>query len=593
MSQVSLRASVCLILVGLLTLAPAAVQAQQIDFTKGKSHFPNFFSPYSPLKVPQASFQNSMRLEDLIRDGKLILSLQDAIYLVLENNLDIAIQRYGPALAETDLLRTLGGGATRGAAGTGGLTSLGGGPTNLDPTLSVSFNEQHLTQPQANVITTGQASLSRTFKSLNFSLSKGFATGTALTLSSNNSRTKTNSLFALLNPQVNSSFRVTVSQPLLSGFGFATGLRFIRVARNSIKISDQQFAQQVMDIVSTVKRASWELIFARENTKVTQQSFELAEKLYRDNQRQVEIGTLAPLELIRAEAEVARTRQNLIAAQTNALQQQNILKDMIARNPGDQLLATVEIEPIDRPEVPTTTEVIPVQDAIQIAMERRPEIAQDQLSLKNSALEIRATKSSMLPSLGVFASWAGNGLSGNSIDPVTGAPINSGLGASLTQVVQGDFPDYQFGFQLSIPLRNRVAQADMARAQIQQRRTEVQARRRINTIIINVRNSQIALQQNRSQIDAAVKARELQEATLSAEQKRFQLGASTIFLVIQAQRDLAQARSSEIRALVDYQRSLIDFDRALGRTLERSKITLQEAKTGFVTASASNPRPGN
>ena len=592
MSQVSLRASVCLILVGLLTLAPV-VQAQQIEFTKGKSHFPNFFSPYSPLKVPQASFQNSMRLEDLIRDGKLILSLQDAIYLALENNLDIAIQRYGPALAETDLLRTLGGGATRGAAGTGGLTSLGGGPTNLDPTLSVSFNEQHLTQPQANVITTGQESLSRTFKSLNFSLSKGFATGTALTLSSNNSRTKTNSLFALLNPQVNSSFRVTVSQPLLSGFGFATGLRFIRVARNSIKISDQQFAQQVMDIVSTVKRAYWELIFARENTKVTRQSFELAEKLYRDNQRQVEIGTLAPLELIRAEAEVARTRQNLIAAQTNALQQQNILKDMIARNPGDQLLATVEIEPIDRPEVPTTTEVIPVQDAIQIAMERRPEIAQDQLSLKNSALEIRATKSSMLPSLGVFASWAGNGLSGNSIDPVTGAPINSGLGASLTQVVQGDFPDYQFGFQLSIPLRNRVAQADMARAQIQQRRTEVQARRRINTIIINVRNSQIALQQNRSQIDAAVKARELQEATLSAEQKRFQLGASTIFLVIQAQRDLAQARSSEIRALVDYQRSLIDFDRALGRTLERSKITLQEAKTGFVTASASNPGPGN
>ncbi len=586
MPQVTLRSMLSMLMAGLLLLGTAPLAAQNVstkDFTQGRAWLPSPWGPFTARSLPQPSFQDSTRLEDLIRDGKLYLSLQDAIYLALENNLDIAAQRFNPAISQTNLLAA--------KAGTGGLS--------FDPlvttTLSTTHNNIEIQNPFLSG--TSASSLSSVFGQGNIRYTQAFSTGTQLQVDFNNNRQTTTSTAASFNPSLRNTTRFQLTQPLLNGFGFAQNKQQIRVAKNNVEISDQQFTQQVMDIVSTVKRAYWELIFARENTKVTRQSFELAEKLYRDNQRQVEIGTLAPLELIRAEAEVARTRQNLIAAQTNALQQQNILKDMIARNPGDQLLATVEIEPIDRPEVPTTTEVIPVQDAIQIAMERRPEIAQAELNIKNQQLAVKGRRNAMLPSVDAFATWQGSGLSGTrdlfGFDPVTGQPIvigteRGGLGTAITEGFHGDFPTYTIGLSIRIPLRNRSAQAAMARAQIQERQAQVQYKRQVNTIIINVRNSQIALQQNRSQIDAAVKARELQEATLSAEQKRFQLGASTIFLVIQAQRDLAQARSSEIRALVDYQRSLIDFDRALGRTLERSNITLQEAKTGFVTASASS-----
>ena len=605
LSRIALR----LLLAGMLLFSSMPVAAQNInlvDYTRGRGHFPNLFGPYAPQAAPLVTYQDSVRLEDLIREGTLYLSLQDAIYLAMENNLDIAVQRFGPAIAHTDLLSAKGGGVARGAAGTGGVTSLGGGPTGLDPTISSNLTLRHATFPQANTVTSGVSSLSNNFGTANFTYSQGFVTGTTLQITSTNQRQTTNSLFDSLNPQINTGLQIIVSQPLLNGFGFAQNLRFIRVAKNNIQISDHQFAQQVMDIVSTVKRSYWELVFSRENTNVAQQSLALAEKLYQDNQRQVEIGTLAPLEVVRAEAEVARTRQQLIVAQTGLLQQQIVLKDLVSKNPGDPLLATVTIEPINQPEVPTTTEVIPIQDALQIALAKRPEVASQQMNMKNLALQTKATRKSLLPSVNIFASWTSRGLAGNSpiferdangnpvLDP-SGNPIvigiaEAGLSRSLTQTIQGDSPDYQFGFQISIPLRNRQAQAQMARAQIEERRAEIQYRRLVNTVILNVRNAQIALQQSRSQIDAAIKARELAEQTLNAEEKRFQLGATTIFQVIQTQRDLAQARSNEVRSLVDYQRALVDFDRALGRTLERSSITLQEAKTGLVTASSSPVR---
>jgi outer membrane protein len=598
------RCALSLLLAGLVVLPlPAqSPQAGAIDFTKGKSHFPLFISPYTPQEVPRPVLRNSPRVDDLIREGKLYLSMQDAIYLALENNLDIAVQRYGPAIAQTDVLRAKGGGITRGAAGVGTAAALGGGGVSLDPVLTSTLQIQHSQFPVSNPVTSGVGlaaaltSYSRNTGTANFQYSQGFLTGTSFGVQWNNSRQTTSSLFDFFNPSVSSSLSLYVSQPLLNGFGPAQNKRYILVAKNTLQISDQAFAQQVMDIVSNVKRAYWEFGFALEDVKVKEQSLALAEKLYHDNQRQVEIGTLAPIEVVRADAEVARTRQDLIVSQTILAQQQIVLKDLLARDPADPLLAVVDIEPLDKPQVPDVPEVLPIQDAIQIAMEKRPEVAQAQLDLKNQVLHTRAVRQSMLPTVNAFGFYAGRGLSGigGTYDSVTGQRTiitERGFGTALTQALQRDFPDYGFGLTITIPLKNRVAQADMARQQIQERQAQTRYQRTINTIIVEVRNAQIAMAQNRARIDAAVKARELAAETLRAEEKKFQLGASTIFLVIQAQRDLTQASSGEVRALVDFERARVDFDRALGRTFERSNITLEDAKTGLVTATVGAPSP--
>src|SRR3989338_8297634 len=576
------RAVLSLVLVAGLLLGPAGAQAQSLDYSKGNSHIPNLFAPYMRTPVPLPNLANSPRLNDLIRDGKLYLSLQDGIYLALENNLDIANARYEPAFADTDLLRAKASRIVGIGLGPGGV-----GGASLDPVVGSNLSIQRSPFPPK---------FNQNLATGNFSYTQGFTTGTAFQIGWENSRRFNNPTGSFFNHNVNTSLYVTASQPLTNGFGFAQNARNIRVAKNNRSISDQTFAQAVMDIVSNVKRAYWELIFAREDVKVKEQSLALAEKLYNDNKRQVEIGTLAPIEVVRAESEVARTRQDLIVSQTNLRQQQIIIKDLLTKNPNDPLLALADIEPIDEPKVPLVPEVLPIQDAIQVAMERRPEVISAQLNTQNRQLDARAAKQALLPGVEVFGFYGGNGLAGlaqscpTPFTSVANCPVpplvveSSGLGASISRAWQGDFPDYGFGLNINLPIRNRAAQADHARAEIAERQAETRYRRAVNTVIVEVRNAQIALEQNRARIEAAQKARALAQETMEAEQKKFQLGASTIFFVIQAQRDLAAARSTEVRARVDFANAEVQFDRALGRTLERSSITLDDAKAGTVTA---------
>ncbi|MFQ5816935.1 MAG: TolC family protein [Terriglobia bacterium] len=592
MIHTTVRRLAATLLAILLLVLP--LPAQNIDFTKGKSHLPFLLGPYTPRFVPQPQLVNSPRIDDLIRDGKLYLSLQDAIYLALENNLDIAAARYGPDIAETDILRTKGGGLARGAGGVGTATALGGGPVgSFDPTVSYSFNWSRRIQPQTSTFLTGTNKLTTTPITNGFTYNQSFQTGTSFSITYDAFRQSTNATRTSFNPFFTSSLQVGFSQRLLNGFGLGPNRRFIRVAKNNQQISDQAFLQQVMETISAVKDAYWELVFAREDVKVKEQSLALAEKLYQDNQRQVEIGTLAPIEVVRAESEVARTRQDLIVSQTTLLQQQITIKDLIARNPMDPLLALVEIIPTEPVEVPELPEVIPVQDAIQIAMEKRPEIIQAQLDLKNRGITRRAVRNSMLPSVDVFGFYSGSGLAGAlnplaEFDPIFNLPPSGefigGFSRSFTQAIQRDFPNYGFGVSITIPIKNRAAQADTARAALEERQSEVRYRRTVNQIIRDVRNAQILLQQSRARIDAAEKARLLARETMEAEQKKLQLGASTIFLVIQAQRDLAAAQSLEVRTRVDFKRAQVGFDQALGRTLERSNVKVEDAETGVVTA---------
>jgi len=601
---------------------PVKMQKAERDYSRGRSAFPNVFAPYAPIRVTAPDLSNSPRIEQLIREGKLQLSLQDAIALALENNLDISVQRYVPWIADTDILRTKAGGAGRGLAGTGTASALGAIPSqNFDPTLSSTFSWDRRSIPVNNPFLsgTGVALSALTNYSLqgNFQYSQGFATGTAYAIAFNNTRASTTSPAQLFNPSVTSSLNLSFTQQLLNGFGFLPNTRFIRIAKNSKKIADFTFQNQVINTVSQVQNLYWDLVFAREDVDVKQRSLELAEKLYNDNKRQVEIGTLAPIEVVRAEAEVARTRQDLIVAQTFLLQQQTLLKNAISKNPLDPALVQVEVIPTDVIVEPPQVEVLPLQDAVTEAWQKRPDVNQAEVDLLNRDINSRATRNALLPTVTLFGQYGGTGLAGNSsilgtsttlagsqiVDaagnpvpnlfvPSTSTPVlgrtNDGLLEAWDVMSNFSFPTYTVALSVNIPIRNRSAQADNARALLEQRQSETRLRQLQNTVVVEVRNAQIALEQSRARVDAAKKSRELAEQTLDAEQKKYQLGASTIFFVIQAQRDLAQARSTEVRAITDLMKAQVEFQRALGRTLEANKIDISDAK-----AAEPKPRPGS
>jgi len=590
------------------------------DFSKGPSQLRNFFSPYFPMGVAEPTLTNSPRVEQLIQDGKMSLTLEDAITLALENNMDITVQRYNPWIASTDILRTMGGGAGRGLAGTGTASALGAIPSqNFDPAFTITGSLDHRNIPVNNPFTTGAggvAALTNHTTQMNMSFSQGFYTGTGIAVTQNNTRSATNSAVTNFNPSVQSTLFVSVTQQLLNGFGLLPNTRFIRIAKNSKKIADWAFTQQVITTVTAVQNLYYELVFAREDVQVKQRSVELAQKLYNDNKRQVEIGTLAPIEVVRAEAEVARARQELIVSQTLALQQQTLLKNAITKNPLEPALLDVEIRPTTVVTQVPQIDTVPMPDAVKEAYAKRPDVKQIQLDLQNRNIDVRATRNALLPTLSLFGQYGWTGLFGNrtiqgAIIPGqfvanTGSPIvnaagvavpdsftssparglssfqQGGLGDALDQIFTGRFPTYSVQLSLNVPIRNRPAQADNARAQLEERQTQARLRQLENNIVVEVRNAQIALEQNQARVQAARSSRVLQEQTLDAEQKKYQLGASTIFFVIQAQRDLAAAQSVELRALVDLVKSKVEYERALGRTLEANRISVADAKSGEV-----------
>jgi outer membrane protein TolC len=575
---------------------------------------------------------NSSRLESLLRAGKIYLSLQDAIALALENNLDIELQRYGPQLAEYDLLRAEAGGVIRGvqtqvtqgpssavnlvtggfgavSGGTGGgnIGGIGaGGNTgtvfqvtgsaipNLDPVFTTSFSQAKNSNPQTNSFVTGLTTLVLENTSYNMGLSKQFLSGTGVDFRYQSNNVDSNSPNNDLNPFTRSNAQLQITQRLLQGFGIAVNNRNIRVAKNNLKVSDLVFKQQVITTVGAIINLYWDLVSFNEDLKVKQKALETAQKLYEDNQKQVEIGTLAPIEIVRAEAEVARTQQDLTISETQLLQQEAIIKNALSRTGiASASVADARIIPTDQIRVPSV-ENINLQELTEAALANRPELAQTAINIQNTKIGLAGAKSQLLPSLDVFASATNNGLAGQ----INDAPINrprfvdpffvGNYGTAFAQILRRNFPDYNVGFQLNVPLRNRAAQADIANDTLRLRQQELQEQRQLNNIRLEVTNAVIALQQARARHQAAVKSRQLQEQTLEAEQKKYALGSSTIFLVIQAQRDLAQAQAAEVTALANYSRAKNGLDQSTGMVLEVNQVSLEEALRGSV---ARGPSP--
>ncbi len=606
--------------------------AQQTDTGKGTNanwlKLGGFLHAYEAPTVPPVNVSNSSRLESLVRAGKLYLSLQDAIASVLENNIDIEIQRYGPRLAETDLLRAKAGGFIRGintnvssgsqsASGTGvtgtstssvsstsanAVQSSNSGPASvsLDPALTGTLQWGHFTSPQTTSFLTGTTSLVQRQKIYNFGVQQGFLSGTVAQLGFNNSIAESNNIRNDFNPVTSSNMELYVSQHLLQGFGFSVNNRNIRIAKNNMQVADLVFKQQVINTVANVIGLYWDLVAYNEDVAVKRQALALAQKLYSDNKKQVEIGTLAPIEIVRAEAEVASREQDLTTSETNVLQQETILKNAISRNGvASPTISEVRIVPTDRIRMPEVEPVQPIQDLTSRAIQSRPELAQTQIQLDNSRIALKGTKNSLLPTIDAFVDLRNRGQAGSISqlpykDPVTGQIIPrdptsvdgfflGGYGSVLRQLFGRNFPDYAAGFSMNIPLRNRAAQADYASAQLNLRQGELMYQRQINNVRVDVQNAIIALQQARARYQAAEKNRALQEQTLDAEQKKYALGASTVYMVIQAQRDLATAEGSRVQALAAYARARTQLDLATGQTLDTNNIQIEEAQKGTVT----------
>lgn len=606
------------------------------NYTKGQSQFPKFWSVWGVRQVPQANFTNTPLVDRVIRDGKMYLSLSDAVALALENNLDIAIQRYNLITADVDILRTSSGSAalgvntglvqgtpggstvtvTSGNSGSGaggssaGIAGAGAGAAgivastqgegalidNFDPVLSGTVQGEHATTPQSNIIFTGTPTLVQNTYTYNFAYTQGFSTGTLMSVGFNNSRITSNSLFNTVNPSLGDNFRFELRQHVLQGFGFNSNQRWIKIARNNRAIMDAAYQNQIMTTVSQIQNIYWDLVNAYENVKVQQRALDLADKTLSDNEKQVEIGTLAPITVVQAKSSVATAKQNLTVSQTSLQLQQLLMKNAITRNNTDPILANAAVIPTDTLQINEAFEVPPVEQLVETALKHRPEIIQSRINLTNRQVGLKAIKNLQLPTLDVFAFYGAAGLAGDQnfyntcgnpgVPPNNCLPPNTipstGYGHSFGNLFNSSAPDKGVGVNLNIPLRNRQNQADQVRSVIEYRQAQLSAQQQENTITLQVRNAQFALTQNYAALQSAVAARDYAKENLDAEQKKYSLGASTSTLVLQASSSLTQAESNVLAAATNYEKSRVQLDLYTADTLAKLGIDIGEAESGNV-----------
>ncbi len=590
-----------------LPAAPASGLNRQLKFSEGRDYskgprwFPDLTAPYRPLKMLEPPLANSPHVGQLIQNGQLTLSLEDAISLALEDNLDIAVKRFTPWLNQAALLLAKSG---------------ANGRIQFDPTGTASLSLEQQAIPINNPFLAGVGlSVTSPIAIVNhnlvgdFGYTQGFATGTQAQVTFNNQRTSTNfGAFDLFNPYQQTTLSVQLTQPLLNGFGKLPNTRYILEAKNTVKVGQSQFVQQVIATVTQVATDYWELVYARENVKVQEAAVAVSKKLYEDNKKQLEIGTMAPLDVLTAESLLSTDQQNLIVAQTNQLLDQTKVLNDITKDPLAGPLGTIDIIPTTPIAMPEVSETISIQDAMKEAWQKRPEIQQAELNLKNAGIEIKATKNGLLPTLNLFGLYQAVGLGGvetsnvftptgaytattpvfgtsGSIPPLTlpigyvGTPVTTakttvtpgGLGNAWSAMIHGTYPTLQAGLTLTLPFRNRAAQ-------INQRQQEVLYRQLQNTIFLSVRNAQIAMAQGRAQVAAAEKARSLAQQTLDDEQKKYQLGASTSYNVVLRERDLTAAQGTELRARINLIEDEANFNQAMGRTLDVNRIVVAGAR---------------
>ncbi|HLW76943.1 MAG TPA: TolC family protein [Bryobacteraceae bacterium] len=575
--------------------------------------------------VGPAKLTNTPRIDSLVRAGNLYLSKDDVIALALENNLDIAVQRYAVPLADEGLRRAESGQALRdlslpiaagpqsvslsgvsvnsvGLAGGGSGVSSGGGlviatgvsPVSMDPFLYASANYSHNTTPLSNLQAQFVPFFLQGVRSYTLQYGQQWATGTSANLTFGSTRYAVNSPGYPLNPYTQGFLDLTISQPLLQGFGFGVNKRFIRMAKNNIKVSDLQFKLQVITSISAILNVYWDLVSFDEDLRIKQQALATAQQLYEDNQKQAELGTLPQIEVTRAEAQVSQAKEDLLISQTTAAQQEIVLKNALTRNGANSgWLDDVHIITLDKVVVPPSEDLKPVNDLVAEALTGRPEIEQAKINLESSKISTAGTRNNLLPSLNAFVDLTNNALAGPQSTLPKSAPATpaliGGYGTLLGQIFGHDYPNYAAGISLTIPFRNRVAQADYVLDELDLRRRELQYQQAAAQVRVDVRNAVIGLQQARARYETAVATRKLDEQTLEAEKMRFKYGESTIANVVAAERTLASDQSAEVQAMANYTHAHIAFDQSIGVTLDVNHVSLEEARKGQVARQSTIP----
>ena len=635
-----------------LPVAPAPISTEPIPLrTTGRDYskpfagwFGNPINIYRPTTIPKASFENSVRLADLVRNGRIYLSLSDAIALAIENNYDIAIARYDLDIADADILNTRTGAQFRGApsglvtgtlggsastlstgggpggttVGSGGagsgasgltLTTAGAGPTpeNLDPSVTGTVQFDRNSSQETSIFSPSAKTNTNTY---NFTFNQGFVTGTALVVGWNNSRVTSSSPLTFYLPDYSSGFKATLTQHLLQGAGIWMNKRFIYQALNDRRITDSSFRQQILYTVNQVETIYWGLVQSYEDVQAKQRALEQSNQLLSDNKKQLEIGSMAPLDVVNAESSVAADQQALISAQSALNYQQQIIKQAITRNTNDPALSAAPVIPTDRVSleaIPEETQ--PVEALVQEAFQRRPELEQAVLTLRNDEITLKGARNSMLPTLDAQA-YYGASVVGGPLNPncnffgtscfATGyqSGVPAGYGGVLNDLVNSTAPDKGIVFNLTIPVRNREAQATQERSLMEYRQAELRLEQLHTQIRMQVVNAMFALSNDRAQVRAAQAAEDYNQQSLDAEVKKLHLGASTTANVLQQERNLAVAEDNLISANAAYAKDRAGLYQTLASTLQHYNINLPEAAAGTVTAAPVVPgvqpaQPGN
>jgi len=622
--------------------APAQPQTVHLqDYSKPRSAFPHFLRPYQPQQVAQPNLGNSPRIDSLMRDGKIYLSIDDAVALALENNLDIDIARYNLNIADTDYLRAKSGANILGVnagivqntpgggvGGLGGTVGSGTGGTTVAPsgvgtgtnglvssTLGIGSNITsfdpivtsmlQLDKDDAESTTVDSTPiLSQNTYTANFGYTQGFEWGTTLNAGFNNTHFATNSPASLLSPGITSNFQFRVTQNLLQGFGSLPNTRFIRIAKNNREISDVAFRLQIITTVDQIEDMYWDLVYAYENVRVQQEALTYAQKALTDTKQQAQVGTVPPIQVVSAQSTVSTDEQNLILAQNNLELEKLLMKNALSRSMDDPVLADADMIPTSAMQVPQEEAAVPIQDMINQALDHRAELVESRIDLSSRDLSSKAVRNALLPTLDAFAYYSGSGVGGNVNPAVLTPPCNPAVsscfsgstapppfsnggpvsyGSTLNQLFNGTAPDKGVGLTLTIPLRNREAQANQVRAELEYRQAQVRLHQLENQIRIEVRNAQFDVKQNRAAVQAAQYAVDFARQTLDADQQKLKVGLTTTTAILQDASILTTNESNLVSAKAAYVKSRIELDRATGLLLDHTGIDVADATRGQVT----------
>ena len=624
--------------------APVPAQPQTVhlqDYSKARSAFPHILRPYEGQEVAQPNLGNSPRIDSLMRDGKIYLSIDDAVSLALENNLDIDIARYNLNIADTDYLRAKSGanilgvnagivqntpgggvgglGGTVGSGtggttvapsgvgtGTNGLVSstlgIGSNITSFDPIVSSTLQ---LDKDDTESTSVGSVPiLSQNTYTADVNYIQGFAWGTTLNAGFNNTHFATNSPASLLSPGITSNFQIRVTQNLLQGFGSLPNTRFIRIAKNNREISDVAFRLQIITTVDQIEDMYWDLVYAYENVRVQEEALTYAQKALTDTKQQAQVGTAPPIQVVSAQSTVSTDEQNLILAQNNLELEKLLMKNALSRSIDDPVLAEADMIPTSTMQVPQEETATPIQDMINEALDHRAELVESRIDLSSRDLSSRAVRNALLPTLDAFAYYSGSGVGGNVNPAVLTPPCNPAIascfngttapppfanggpvsyGSTLNQLFNGTAPDKGVGLSLTIPLRNREAQANQVRAELEYRQAQVRLHQLENQVRIEVRNAQFDVKQNRASVQAAQYAVDFARQTLDADQQKLKVGLTTTTAILQDASILTTNESNLVSAKAAYEKSRVELDRATGLLLDHTGINVADATRGQVT----------